>query len=347
MKLSVVRTVPAWNDLAREWNDLLAGSVARVPFLRHEYLTNWWAYLGAPGEWPHGELHIVTARIDGELAAVAPLFASVNHDSEPVLALIGSDELSDYLDLIARPEHLAEFVAAMLEHLDSPEAPAWRSLDLYNLRDDSPTLPALEASAAARGWSCRRERIIDYSTASLAGGWEGYQSRLDKKQRHEFRRKMRRAEEAGNTRWSIVADRARLEEAADDLLRLMAFRADKATLFAPPVCQQLRGLLYAAFDAGWLQLARLVIAGQPAAAFLNFDYDGRIWVYNCGLDPAFRELSPGIVLLGHLIQWAADNGRSAVDFLRGEEAYKRHFGAVARPLWCITIERPALIHQAT
>ena len=46
------------------------------------------------------------------------------------------------------------------------------------------------------------------------------------------------------------------------------------------------------------------------------------------MDPRFLNLSPGWVLLGHLLKRANEQGRSAFDFMRGDEAYKYQFGAI-------------------
>jgi len=72
------------------------------------------------------------------------------------------------------------------------------------------------------------------------------------------------------------------------------------------------------------------VGGQKAAGYLNFDYAGHIWVYNSGLNFALREVSPGWVLLGHLIQWAIEHRRESIDFMRGDEDYKYRFGGVNR-----------------
>jgi CelD/BcsL family acetyltransferase involved in cellulose biosynthesis len=70
------------------------------------------------------------------------------------------------------------------------------------------------------------------------------------------------------------------------------------------------------------------VEGQKAAGYLNFDYLNRIWVYNSGIERRYRELSPGWVLLGHLLEWANENKRSEFDFMRGDEDYKYRFGGV-------------------
>jgi CelD/BcsL family acetyltransferase involved in cellulose biosynthesis len=51
-------------------------------------------------------------------------------------------------------------------------------------------------------------------------------------------------------------------------------------------------------------------------------------VYNSGIERRFLELSPGWVLLVHLLQWANENKRAEFDFMRGNEDYKYRFGGV-------------------
>jgi CelD/BcsL family acetyltransferase involved in cellulose biosynthesis len=71
----------------------------------------------------------------------------------------------------------------------------------------------------------------------------------------------------------------------------------------------------------------MTINNQKAAAYLCFDYNGHILVYNSGFDYQFSSYSPGWVLLGHLIQHAIQTGSRYFDFMRGDEDYKYRFGA--------------------
>jgi CelD/BcsL family acetyltransferase involved in cellulose biosynthesis len=88
-----------------------------------------------------------------------------------------------------------------------------------------------------------------------------------------------------------------------------------------------------------LQLAFLEIGGEKAAGYLNFDFGNQIWVYNSGIDARFRELSPGWVLLSHLLRWANEQKRACLDFLRGAEEYKYRFGGVDRYVARVRIAR--------
>jgi CelD/BcsL family acetyltransferase involved in cellulose biosynthesis len=325
MEFTLYRALNELLPLKEEWNALLAESITHVPFLRHEYLSTWWETRGG-GEWPQSELAVVVARQDGRLVGIAPLFSAINRDGEPALLLLGSIEISDYLDLIVRPADLPAFLSGLLDFVSALE---WKALDWHNLIETSPTLETLKAEAEKRGWTCVTRQTYHAPSIPLKGDFDVYLSGIDKKQRHEIRRKMRRVEENGNVvRWYIVTDASRLEAEVDAFLDLMAGDPDKAKFLTGPMRQQMHLSCRAAFEHGWLQLAFLEVDGQKAAGYLNFDYLNRIWVYNSGLDRRFMELSPGWVLLGDLLQWANENQRAEFDFMRGDEDYKYRFGGV-------------------
>jgi CelD/BcsL family acetyltransferase involved in cellulose biosynthesis len=331
MQIDIIRTLPELDSLKKEWNDLLANSASHVPFLRHEYLTAWWQGLGG-GEWAAGELFIATARGEqGELIGVAPLFKTDNREGEPALMLLGSIEISDYLDVIARPEDLPSFMELLLEHLAGEQAPTFHLLDWYNILEDSPTIPALQAAADRLGWSFSKQTLQHCPYIPLPGDWDKYIGGIDKKQRHEIRRKIRRFEEYYlPVRWYIVEDEASLDQEVDAFLRLMLNDPDKAKFLTPAMREQMHMIIQAAHNAGWLQLAFIEVNGEKAAGYLNFDYMNHIWVYNSGLNYRFSELSPGWVLLGYLLQWANEHQRQYFDFMRGDEQYKYRFGAIDR-----------------
>jgi len=320
----------AW--LAKDWNTLLAESATHVPFLRYEYLSAWWATRGG-GEWPESELAIVTAHQDGHLAGIAPLFSTHSPDGKPALLLLGSIEISDYLDIIARPGDLSSFLAGLLDFIARPASLDWHLLDWHNLPENSPTLPALQPEVEKHGWIFSQDRTYHVPSIPLTGDFDTYLAGIDKKQRHEIRRKMRRAEESGRAvRWYIVEDGSSLEAEVQAFLELMAEDPEKAAFLTAPMRRQMHLVCQAAYENGWLQLAFLEADGQKAAGYLNFDYLNRIWVYNSGINRRFMDLSAGWVLLGHLLQWANENKRTEFDFMRGNEDYKYRFGGVDKYL---------------
>jgi CelD/BcsL family acetyltransferase involved in cellulose biosynthesis len=321
---------------AAAWNELAEAGISNTPFARHEILSEWWQALGG-GEWQDAELVLVSASENGKLVGIAPLFAA-EYDGRKALLLVGSIEVSDYLDLIVRLDDLPRFLSGLLDFLtkSGPCMP----IDWYNLPDASPTLPALKAESGRRGWGYRDEVYRPTPRISLEGDFDAYLARIDKKQRHEIRRKMRRAAESqSSVEFHLVEDRATLEAEIEAFFELMSHDANKAGFLKPAMRTYVAALMRTAFDHGYLWLAFLTIDGTKAAAALNFDYENKLWGYNSGVSRDFMELSPGWVLLSHQIQWACEHGRYEFDFMRGDEEYKYRFGGVNRYVMRVIVSR--------
>jgi CelD/BcsL family acetyltransferase involved in cellulose biosynthesis len=312
---------------ADSWNALVEQSIADTPFSRYEYLSEWWRTLGG-GEWQNAELLLVSATENEQLIGIAPLFLA-DYDDQRALMLVGSIEISDYLDLIVREQDLPRFLSGLLDFLAASAAGNWSGLDWYNLPDSSPTLPSLNAEAEKRGWTYHEEVYRPTPRIPLNGSFDEYLSRLDKKQRHEIRRKMRRAAESElNVRFSIVDKGADIESEMNSFFHLMTQDSGKAGFLTPLMREQMSVTIRNAFKHGYLWLAFLEIEGVKVATSLNFDYKNKLWGYNSGVSREHMELSPGWVLLANTIQWCCENGRYEFDFMRGDEEYKYRFGGV-------------------
>jgi CelD/BcsL family acetyltransferase involved in cellulose biosynthesis len=308
------------------WNALAAESIIDTPFSRHEYLSEWWKTLGG-GEWNSAELVLVSATENDQLIGIAPLFIA-DYDGQRALMLVGSIEISDYLDLIVRLDDHARFLSGLLDFLTS-SADDWSALDWYNLPDSSPTLAALKAESEKRGWNHHEEIYRPTPRITLNGSFEEYLSRLEKKQRHEIRRKMRRAAESEkNVRFHVIDSTSDIESEMNAFFDLMVQDPNKEEFLHPEMREQMSVTIRNAFERGYLWLAFLEVNGDKAAASLNFDYKNKLWGYNSGVGREHMELSPGWVLLAHVIQWCYENGRSEFDFMRGDEEYKYRFGGI-------------------
>lgn len=308
------------------WNALVEQSIADTPFSRYEYLSEWWKTLGG-GEWQAAELVLVSASENDQLIGIAPLFLA-EYDGRKALLLVGSIEISDYLDLIVRADDLSRFLSGLIAFLASSLPASWRAFDWYNLPDSSPTLATLKAESEKRGWTYNEEVYRPTPRIALNGDFDEYLSRIDKKQRHEIRRKMRRADESGRVRFVIVDKNADIEPALEAFFNLMAQDPDKANFLHDVMRDQMSNTIRTAHRHGYLWIGFLEVDGVKAAALLNFDYKNKFWGYNSGVSRDHMELSPGWVLMGNVLKWCCENGRTEFDFMRGDEDYKYRFGGV-------------------
>jgi CelD/BcsL family acetyltransferase involved in cellulose biosynthesis len=259
-----------------------------------------------------------------------------------LLRLIGGTETSDYLDLIAargREREVFEAVLAALAQSDK-----WDVLDLYNVPEASCTRTILPALAAERGWIASDEQQVVCPVIRLPGSFEEYVGSLDKKERHELRRKLRRAEGVEGLSWYAItgADREHdLDQAADDFIELMmSSRSDKSDFMTYQMRSFFHRVIHAAHDAGFLHLSFLEVGGVKAATYLCFDYARRRLVFNSGLDTTqFQNLSAGIVLAARLIEQAIELGYTEFDFLRGNEEYKYRLGGRDTFIYHVAVQR--------
>ena len=76
----------------------------------------------------------------------------------------------------------------------------------------------------------------------------------------------------------------------------------------------------------------------PLATFLCLEWDGTVGLYNSGFRPDAAALSPGLVLLAHVIRDAIERGKRRFDFLRGEERYKYDFGPTPEDVSTVTCD---------
>ena len=311
----------------KEWGQVLEHSNISSPFLHYGFQRTWWSFLGG-GEWQNADLHIITATTDDMLVGIAPLFITV-HEGEKQVHFIGSFEICDYLDFIVPAQSSFEFIKQVLDLLFNDPKKTIDKIILYNIPENSPTIAALDQLEEMESWAIEIEKAYHTPAITLPEDWDTYLMDIDKKQRHEIRRKMRRAEgsEEDDVSWCIIGKDDDLDQAIADFLGLMENDPDKARFLTDSMRKQMYAIIRWADSAGILQLSFLTINGKNAAGYLCFDVAGRMWVYNSGFSPGFGYYSPGWVLLGYLIQHAINNGKTHFDFMRGDEKYKYRFGA--------------------
>jgi CelD/BcsL family acetyltransferase involved in cellulose biosynthesis len=356
MKLEWYTDALGLDALRPDWNALLQSSATNTIFLTWEWLRAWWDAFGSGRN-----LWVAVERDDaGQIRAVLPLFSqatpvdldsplpsiNIENPSAPgngsltqTVHLVGGSEVSDYLDILAPAELNLEAWEMLINALSERES--WSILDLRNLPAMSPSLGAVAELARARGWSVQLSQEDVCPVLQLPSTWEAYLTTcLNKKQRHELRRKLRRAEQEAKVEW-WWAGKNGLDAALDIFLQLHKASASSKEAFMDQRMEGFfRAVARATADQDWLRLGVLSFDGRPVASYLCFDYQGDRLVYNSGFETSsYRELSPGIVLVGYMIEDAIVRGCQCFNFLQGNERYKYEFGATDTAVMRLVIRR--------
>jgi CelD/BcsL family acetyltransferase involved in cellulose biosynthesis len=329
MDVETLTDASAFRGLRGEWLRLLTQLPFQSVFLTPQWQETWWRHFAR-----ERQLYLLTVRSnDGVLRGLAPLMLSQGGDVPARLEFIGDVELCDYFDVLIDPayeQQVSETLASALVSQANDEV----ALYLTNLSSHSRTPALLHQSLEDNGLAVVLAEIETCPTIVLPDTWEAYLETLRGKDRHEMRRKIRRAETTAHLGYTTASDAATLDEALETFFTLhrMSQQPDKRHFMTADKAAFLRDLTHQLWASGWVDLTTLQADGVPIAALCCFPYERTYAAYNACYHPDYRHLSAGIVLFANRIQNAIAHGFTCFDFLRGNEPYKYRFGASDRPL---------------
>jgi CelD/BcsL family acetyltransferase involved in cellulose biosynthesis len=335
--------------LAADWDRL----ARRVPFRSWTWLSHWWRHYGEPfgGRGQRASLYVLVVYDGGQPVGIAPWYCENCPCQGRVLRFLGLGEVcSEYLSVLCLPEmeeRVAEALATWLTAAHRSDQPAWNPDDHWDLLElsgvdvqDAAVLRLTEELELRRnlvhrnaGWNCWR---ID-----LPGSWEEFLAKLSKNHRKQLRRRQRTILDGRRHVLHCVQRIAELPRARDVLVDLHqrrrqsqggrgCFTSRRFTAFHDDVMPEM-------LRAGQLRLAWLEVDRRPVVAEYLLTGNDVVYAYQSGMNPGALDLAPGS--LGNLLMLhgAIDGGYRAFDFLRGDEPYKRHWRAEARPTWHVRV----------
>jgi CelD/BcsL family acetyltransferase involved in cellulose biosynthesis len=292
---------PNWST---EAFDLPPTSPLVGPFPGRQWLETWWSHRGA------GTL--VLAETEDSLL---PLTLHNNR-----LEFAGEGDLTDYHSPRGAATALTSVVA---------DLPNDTLICLDSLPEES--APAVVAALEAAGLEPAIEQHAVTAVLELPGTFDDYLAGLAKKERHELRRKRRRFDaELGTGRIErrsgpeAVALFANLHRKSDGAKG--TFMTDAMEHFFLDLHAKAGGVIDVLLDG----------SDRPGAAIFSFEDPEGFYLYNSAFETDLRNLSPGNVVLSHLIERSIVEQKQVFDFLKGDEPYKFRLGAEPRPLFAVT-----------
>ncbi|OQY44091.1 MAG: hypothetical protein B6242_13445 [Anaerolineaceae bacterium 4572_78] len=331
MKIIIHTDSQVFDDLKVEWYDLMERATVSPIFSTPDYQQIWWQYLG------HGELRILTIYEESTdiLVGIAPLFID-----DGKLTFIGCVDVSDYLDFLVDKNYTDQVYEIIINYLK--HEPEWQSVYFCSLPYHSPALTSMLSLAEKANLrpTSAVEEICPIIT--LPDTWQSYLSSVNRKQRQEIQRKLRRVEVMDDSRLYVIDNLSDLSDELIDAFVILHKKSnhDKESFWDESLENFFRTLIKRMAELGWLKFYFIDIDDNPAAALLCFDYQNEILVYNSGFDYARHGyLGVGNAIVSYSIRHAIELKRNRYDFLRGDEKYKFKFGAIGEDVYDIKINR--------
>lgn len=329
--------------LRREWRELFAASGAS-PFLSWEWMASWQTWLS------HGVTPLLLCARDGrELVGLLPLgVKKISAPGLPIkmrrLSFLGDGfGGADYLDMLALPERQREVATAIFDHL--ARQAHFDVLELDGLASDSLSLPLLKQrfSAEANFHYSLTPRFV-CPQLELNGDWPFILKRS--RRADNFKRRLRQLRARAGFEYRAIT---RPEEARAALERFIGLHeanwVDRggSELTGHKLLRSFhREVVTSLAEAGLLRFDELWAEGACRASIYCLDDGRRYFYYNAGYDPAWRNTSPGLALLGLSIEDAIRRGVERYDFLRGTEPYKFDWATTTRETVSVLIARRGL-----
>jgi CelD/BcsL family acetyltransferase involved in cellulose biosynthesis len=319
--------ITSFQAIESEWESVLQDSPANTLFLTPQWQKVWWDTFG-DGQ----DMCGFTYPSSDGVAAIASLAKSGD-----TLSFMGSQDTFDYNDFPIRPGHEEGFYQTLLERMDELD---FQKMQLNSLRDSSPTLELFPDMARSRGYTVEIEEEDVTSGIELPGTWDEYLGLLNKKDRHELRRKLRRMDAQTDWKWYSITDPVEVGERLGEFISLMRqSRADKDEFMTSERELFFHNITQRMAELNQLQLYFLDMDGSTVATSLCFDYGGSRLLYNSGYDPEYGYFSVGLLLNAMCLKDAIDRGLTYFDFLRGPEPYKAHLGGQQRSLYQMVVTK--------
>lgn len=309
-----------------DWDDLINRSSTAAFFQTKDWLTLWLKHFPIKEK--------IVGVFDGEeLIGIAP-FSIDNQkiDLLGVTPVLGRELVSDFGDIIAKiscEKTVWQEILTKVKSQKSPASPGTgrakvKSVVFNFIREDSPSFGILQELGG------KAEEIDVAPYIELPETWEDYLAGLDRHDRHELRRKMRKLGNATVTKGNLSD--------IDEFFRLMTLgNEQKRNFLKPEIKGFFQDVITLFLPKDMLEISFLEYEGWTIAAVLIFIFHNEVLLYNSGFDPKYSHLSPGLILKAYAIKEAIEKGRKRFDFLRGNERYKYDLGGKERKLYKIKL----------
>ena len=319
----------AFFQLASEWDEAVERAAIPHPFLSHDWVRTWWECFGGDAE-----LHILVARADGQITAIAPLlFERGRMYGMPVrrLRLLQNDH-SPRADFIVagEPERSHQAIWSALYR----ERNNWDVLQLSQLPPETSTLRILAGLAGADGCATGIWRSGSSPYLAIRGTETGFFAGLSGKFRQNLRNRMTRLNRVGQPSLEIVSDSG-LAEAVADAIRLeeSGWKGDEGTaISADPTVRRFYERLAERFaDRNQLRLMFLHVNGSRIATSFSIERNRRLYLCKTGYDPEYNTCSPFKLLMHFIVRYAYAEGLEELDLLGDCEPWKEEWTETTRP----------------
>lgn len=328
MNIRLITTETEFRQIKDQWKRL-----TNEPLRSWEWNFNWWKYLGQDYD-----LRVVIATEGDQVVGIAP-FVVESRQGESCLRFIGSGRTcTDYAQLIVADGFTEEFCKAIVGEVIKPDG-LLSSVSLIELEGVSADVNSIELPEHFAGdfWNYSRDLESTW-VVELPEDWNEFVKQRCKSLRRKIKKSLKRYE-TGEAVCLNTEDGLDFESAFEKLVEL---HQQRFTARGEPGCFADRRfydfLKNAAMELHKEDLVHIVqcrYQDEVVATHLYLMTENGMQMYQTGIQINQMKLEPGHLILSHVVKNAIDRKFKTLDFLRGNERYKRNWGGKPTTLYTV------------
>lgn len=321
-----------------QWNALSEG----VPFRNTAWLGPWWKHFGRDYQ-----AFVLIARDESnKIRGLLPLYVQDAHAEFRVLRIVGDGEaFSDYSSIICRDEDALAVGNAMGEFLADKNE--WSLVQLEGVVEGDVGIVSLCRAMQKKRCAVHADTRMSTWFRSRNESWDDHLKKSGKTQRRKMRRWLEKITQLDELDKHLPESPGEAQQALESLIELHQKRwnsVGEQGSYASPIFRHfIRDCVSEFYSAGQLYLPTLQYSGKVVSGELHFLGDNRLYCYSSGFDIDHGELEPGRLLSTDTMCEIYRRDYIGVDFLRGDEPYKKRLKATPKRVLRIIIAAPAWV----
>ena len=277
-----------------------------------------------------GHSMLLACVVDGpQVLAILPLM----QDADGQWESLGHLYSSLFSLLLARHDQAAT-LACLAKGLQQLPLEAVR---LAPVAEQDANLQGLQQALGECGYACHRYfRFYNWIHRLQGQSFTDYMDSRPSRVRNTIARKQRKLAREHGYRIALYTDRE-LDKGLADFNTVYAASWKAKELFNDFISDLTQRLA----DQGWLRLAVLYIAEQPAAAQFWFVSGRKASIFKLAYDETWKPYSPGSILIAYLMEHVIEVDKvEEIDFLTGNDTYKQDWMTERRVRWGLVCGKP-------
>jgi len=229
-------------------------------------------------------------------------------------------------------DHLRQTLQALAGAI-AAEKPRWDTIEIQPLDVNAEYFPALAEAFRSAGFAVQTFFCFGNWYLPLCGrSYAQYLETLPTVVKNTLSRKRKRLEKSGRAKIEIITGGEDLETGIQSYTKVYLASWKRPE----PYPEFIPGLIRACASMGALRLGLVYVDGEAAAAQLWIVHGGAALIYKLAYDERYADLSVGTILTATLMQHVLDIDKvDEVDYLSGDDAYKKHWMSHRRERWGI------------